>query len=233
MTRFLLYLCHKLHTKMRKKYYNVFAFPLLSQFFEHTQCTAALCFWVLQNARQPWQRHQLRSSLWFQHCYLFFFYYTVPFSGWGWCGYIACCICATKKTTNGCQEWFYWFCCQGIHCQSLLKRDLSFYQMCSRTSEQQSCYSYLVYSSWSENTKFSLEWEAHSTTEFLGHILRSTGTCWDSELSHFFTCATPPAHNKQSQKSHSNREASLRLWTGSLISFFSFIYIVELSLRRW
>lgn len=105
MTRFLLYLCHKLHTKMRKKYYNVFSFPLLSQFFEHTQCTAAFCFWVLQNARQPWQCHQLRSSLWFQHCHVFFFYHTVPFSGWGWCGYIACCICTTKKTTNGCQEW--------------------------------------------------------------------------------------------------------------------------------
>lgn len=108
-------------------------------------------------------------------------------------------------------------------------KEICFYQMCSRTSELQSCYSYLVLS---DNSRFLLQWEAHWTTEFPGHILRSRGTCWDSELSHSFACATPPAPNKQSQKSHSSREASLRPWTDSLLPFSSFIYIVELSLKR-
>lgn len=169
-----------------------------------------------------------RSSLWFQHCHLLSFI-MLSLSVGGGSVDTACCICTSAKATNGCQEWLLLILLPR-RCQSLLKRDLSF-TTCSRTSEQQSCYSYLVYSFLIWKLEVLLEW-AHSTAEFPEHILRSRGTCWDSELSHFLACATPPVHNKQSQNSHGDRKASLRPWTDSLFCVSSFIYVVELSLRR-
>lgn len=232
MTRFLLYLCYILKWE-RKNYYGVFSFPLLSWFFEHTQCTALLCCWVLQQVRWPRQCYQLMKFPRFQHCHLSLFIMLSLSLGGGSVDTQPAASAQLKRQQMAARSDFCWFCCQGIHCQSLLKRDLSFYQMCSRTSEQQSCYSYLVYSFLIWKPKVFIRVRSSFNNRISGAHPQEQGNLLGQWIVTFFCmCYIPPVHNKQSQKSHSNREASLTPWTDSLFSFSSFIYLVEFSLRR-
>lgn len=170
-----------------------------------------------------------RSSLWFQHRHLLSFTMLSLSVGGGGVDTQPAASAQLQRQQMAARSGFYWFCCQGV--VSRFWKEIS---VLPRVQEPQSSRVVTVtwfIVSWSENPKFLLEW-AYSTAEFPEHILRSRGTCWDRELSHFLARATPPVHNKQSQNSHGDRKASLRPWTDSLFCFSSFIYVVELSLRR-
>lgn len=202
---------------MREKinHSNSFSFPLLRWFFEHTQCTAALCCCVPQHVRQPWQCYQLMKLLWLQHCQLYFVYYAVPFSGWRWCGYTACCICTAEKTPN---QWLPGEASADFTAKAFVVshfwKEICFYQMCSRTSEQQSSYSYLVYIFliWKPNKVFIRVRSSINTRISQAHPQEQGNLLGQWIVTFLCMCYKPPVHKKQSQKNH-NREASLRPWT--------------------
>lgn len=101
MTRFLLYLCHKLHIKTREKEILwCFLFPSVKP---GVLLRIAVGFYSKPDS--PGSAISLWSSLWFQHCHLFLFIMLFLSVGGGGVDTQACCTCTTEKTTNGCQEW--------------------------------------------------------------------------------------------------------------------------------